>query len=39
VSIGTQTWLTSALQDPNVQELLLKETSNAKAAREKAKME
>jgi hypothetical protein len=39
-STGTQTWLTSALQDPHVQELLLKETSNAKAtAREKAKLE
>jgi hypothetical protein len=39
-SMGTQTRLTSALQDPHVQELLLKETSNAKAAaREKAKLE
>jgi hypothetical protein len=39
-SIGTQTRLTSALQDPYVQELLLKEPSNAKAAaREKAKLE
>jgi hypothetical protein len=37
---GTQTRLTSALQDPHVQKLLLKETSNAKAAaREKAKLE
>jgi hypothetical protein len=39
VSMGTQTRLTSTLQDPHVQELLLKETSNAKvAAREKAKL-
>jgi hypothetical protein len=39
-STGTQTRLTSVLQDPHVQELLLKETSNAKAAaREKAKLE
>jgi hypothetical protein len=39
-STGTQTRLTLALQDPHVQELLLKETSNAKAAaREKAKLE
>jgi hypothetical protein len=39
-STGTQTRLTSALQDPYVQELLLKETSNVKAAaREKAKLE
>jgi hypothetical protein len=39
-STGTQTRLTSALQDQHVQELLLKETSNAKAAaREKAKLE
>jgi hypothetical protein len=36
----TQTPLTSALRDPHVQELLLKETSNAKAvAREKDKLE
>jgi hypothetical protein len=36
----TGTLLTSALRDPHVQELLLKETSNAKAAaREKDKME
>jgi len=35
----TQSLLTSALRDPHVQELLLKETSNAKAAaREKAKL-
>jgi hypothetical protein len=39
-STGRQTRLTSALQNPHVQELLLKETSNAKAAtREKAKLE
>jgi hypothetical protein len=39
-STGKQTRLTSALQDPHVQELLLKETSNVKAAaREKAKLE
>jgi hypothetical protein len=38
--MSTQTRLTSALQDPHVQELLLKETSNARAAgREKAKLE
>jgi hypothetical protein len=38
--IGTQTRLTSSLQDPQFLELLLKETSNAKAAaREKAKLE
>jgi hypothetical protein len=30
--VDTQTPLTSALRDPRVQELLLKETSNAKAA-------
>jgi hypothetical protein len=36
----TQTLLTSALRDPHVQELLLKERSNAKAAaREKDKLE
>ena len=36
----TQSSLTSALRDPHVQELLLKETSNARgAAREKAKLE
>jgi hypothetical protein len=39
-STGTQTRLTSALQDPHVQELLLTEMSNVKAAaREKAKLE
>jgi hypothetical protein len=38
-STDTQTRLTSALQDPHVQELLLKEMSNAKAAaKEKAKL-
>ena len=38
-SANTQTPLTSALQDIHVQELLLKETSNARAAaREKAKL-
>jgi hypothetical protein len=38
--IDTETPLTSALRDPHVQELLLKETSNAKAAtREKDKLE
>ena len=36
---NTQTLLTSALRDPHVQELLLKETSNTRAAaREKAKL-
>ena len=37
--VNTETLLTSALRDPHVQELLLKETSNARAAaREKAKL-
>ena len=37
--MNTETPLTSALRDPHVQELLLKETSNARAAaREKAKL-
>ena len=37
--VNTETLLTSTLQDPHVQELLLKEMSNARAAaREKAKV-
>ena len=37
--VNMETLLTSALRDPHVQELLLKETSNARAAaREKAKL-
>ena len=38
-NVDTQTSLITALQDPHVQELLLKETSNEKpAGREKAKL-